>query len=236
MNQDRADVRLSRLEVIARREYTALIDGQPENWQGGTLFLGKHYAAMPRGILMLGINPGTNGVKQDFHTGLYDENPLLPGASPTTLRYWRNARRLFGASDGLCAEMQGATYSFCSPFRTPNWNGLSPTTRQALIRHSRPILTRMMEDVDPRIVIVAGVAGEALFRALLTPELRPGELVSRSASAGGTYQWRAYAAAFGTSSLIVAQVPHLSRASSRKELERCGTWLADLVISREGGG
>jgi hypothetical protein len=118
--------------------------------------------------------------------------------------------------------MDRATYSFCCPFRSANWNGQASDLRQAMIHHSRPIMTQMLTDVDPRVVIIAGVAGEALFHEVVRPELQMEATLSRSEGSSGTYQWRARSARLGASRFTVAQIPHLSRANARKELERCG--------------
>jgi hypothetical protein len=221
------------LVAIAQGEHDALCATYPEQLsQGGTLFLGKHYASQPRGLLMLGINPGSNP-DISFYTDLYPENVLLPGGAPTTFRYWKNARRLFDTTPELLRAMEGATYSFCCPFRTANWNGQSKVKREVMIRHSRPILTQMLSDVDPRVVIVAGIAGESLFRDIVGPGMQMEETLSRSEGTTGTYQWRAHSARLGGARFTIAQIPHLSRANSRKELERCGHWLTDVIGQSE---
>jgi hypothetical protein len=218
-----------RLAAIAQREQDALVAAFPEQHdQGGTLFLGKHYALQPRAILMLGINPGSSSDTK-FYTGRYSENVLLPGAAPTTFPYWRNARRLFGTTPELLRAMDGATYSFCCPFRTANWNGLSKEKRAAMIRHSRPILTQMLADVDPGVVIVAGVAGESIFREIVGSVMQTEEPLTRSEISIGTYRWRAHSVRLAASQFILAQIPHLSRANSRKELDRCGHWLTEVI-------
>jgi hypothetical protein len=231
--QSRWNPAAEKLGAIARREQAALVAAFPEqDSKGGTLFLGQHYALRPRGLLMLGINPGSNADRK-FSTGLYEENGLLPDAAATKLPYWRNARRLFGTTPELLGAMQEATYSFCCPFRSANWNGQAPNLRAAMIRHSQPIMTQMLADVGPRVVIIAGVAGEALFREIVGPELEVEAPHSRSDVSSGTYQWRARSARLGTSRFTIAQIPHLSRANSRKELERCGLWLSDVIRRSE---
>jgi hypothetical protein len=227
--------RASRLAALARGDYGALCARFPEQLsQGGALFLGKHYALRPRGVLMLGVSPGP-APDAGFDTGLSSVNVLLPGGANTNVRYWRNARRLFGTTPALLQAMEEATYSFCCPFRTDDWVGLRWDKRAALIQHSLPVMIQMLFDVDPRVVIVAGVAGETLFRRVVGPGLRMDSPFSRSDRCTGTYVWRARSASFATVRFTLAQIPNLWRARSPKELERCGLWLTDMIGRAESG-
>jgi hypothetical protein len=168
-------------------------------------------------------------VDRKFYTGRFPENVLLPGAAPTRLRYWKSARRLFGSSPALLHDMESATYGFRCPFRTAAWVRLGKEKRDAMIRHSRPIMSQMLRDVDPLVVIVAGVAGEALFCDDVGPELQMDAPFSRSVGSSGTYQWRARSGQFGAMRFTLAQMPNLARASSQEQLGRCGEWLTEIV-------
>lgn len=196
---------------------------------GYTLLLGKNYARTPHGILMLGLNPGgtTNlGADAKRQCG----NWLLDGIQGKRIRYWSNATRLFGRPDDLKAMMEDATYGFCCPYRTAKWSGLPNASLQALKRESAEPLTRMMTDCQPRVVILAGVASFEAFGEILGQRLMLCEaLTSKCGDGRGTYQWRAWRAAFDGRSFLIAQIPHLSRASARDRLAECGHWLADIL-------
>lgn len=214
---------------IADAEFIQLCKEHRDQFDaGGTLLLGKHYANEKRGILMLGLNPGANKGSQNFYVGTYPSNLLLPGGSNERFSYWRNARSLFGATP-LRDAMENATFSFCCPFRTSTWSNLPRQKRDALIRHSRPILTQVLQDCAPRLVIVAGVAGLDALRTIAAPKLTIGGVISDGGDPSATYQWRVYSATFDDSEVVVAQIPHLSRANSHARLESCGKWLGDLV-------
>ena len=215
---------------IADAEFAQLCKEHRDQFEaGGTLLLGKHYANEKRGILMLGLNPGANKGPQKLYVGTYSSNLLLPGGPNERFSYWRNARTLFAATAPLLSAMESATFSFCCPFRTSTWSNLPRQKRDALIRYSRPILTQVLQDCAPRLVIVAGVAGLDALRTIAAPRLTISGVISDGGDRSATYQWRAYSATFDDSEVVVAQVPHLSRANSHARLESCGKWLADLI-------
>lgn len=217
---------------VANAELDRLREEHPEQFEkGGTLLLGKHYAHEKRGILMLGLNPGASKGPQEFYVDRYTSNLLLPGGPNERFSYWRNARTLFAATTPLLTAMETATFSFCCPFRTSTWSNLPRQKRDALIQHSRPILTQVLQDCVPRLVIVAGVAGLDALRTIAAPRLTIGSMVSDGGDPSATYQWRAYRATFDESEVVVAQIPHLSRANSRAKLQSCGSWLSDLVAT-----
>jgi hypothetical protein len=100
--------------------------------------------------------------------------------------------------------------------------------RSALIDASRPILARVVRDCQPALVVVAGVDGFALMTETLASELRVIRSVSRGGNPG-TYQWCAYDAVLNSHPLVIAQVPHFSRANSMSKLEECTRWLVGLT-------
>ncbi len=216
------------IAATAKSQFALLREAGFSHWKlGGALFLGGHYAEPRRGILMLGINPGRNAKDPTFGAGLPDRNFLLEGAEGVNFPYWRNAKYLFG-SEPLKTPMQSATYSFCSPFRTPNLS-LSNQDRALLVSHSRPILRQMLAECAPRLIIVAGVSGAGLLREIAGDAIQVGDALPGEGDAKGKYQWRAYRAVVSGSPSVVAQIPHLSRANSRTRLDGCRRWLVGLV-------
>jgi hypothetical protein len=223
------DPRLEELRALTREGFERLCVEFPDQLaQAGTLFLGKHYARKPRGILMLGMNPGASTWHElDLKRQPY--NFLLEGPADIRVRYWNNARKLFGASDELRNEMEEATFSFSCPFRTLRWNGIPRPLTQSLIRNSKPVLAKVLADCDPRLVILAGSAGIDLFGYVSSPRLTWGAEIAAGGDTKGTYRWRALQATFDGRAFVVAQIPHLSRAGSRKRLEECAQWLGEIV-------
>lgn len=220
--------KLAAVGEMAQREFSELVKGFPKQFErGGTLLLGRYYALRPRGIVMLGINPGGSG--RGFTTVPYGSNCLVDATRPAPYSYWRNARTLFTSTTSLAAGMEEATFAFCCPFRTPNWNGQPRALRDALLLHSTPILKRVIADCAPRLIVIAGVAGEALFRTMLGPDTGERRAIAGSGDAKGTYQWRAYSTTIHDNQVTIAQVPHFSRANSTSRLKECGAWLARLV-------
>jgi hypothetical protein len=218
--------RLKDLAALVDEGYETVKETAPGAGMGYTVFLGCSYAASPRGIMMLGLNPGVSS-NENRNATLQESNWLLEGAPQKRLPYWMNARRLF-SHHGLAQSLADATFSFCCPYRTPTWVDLPATTRQALVRASKQPLQRMIEDCDPRLIIVAGIAGEAVFRETLGSELTVSQPVSTGPYAG-TYRWRASSCFLGDHTFTLAQIPHLSRANSKAKLQECAQWLADMV-------
>lgn len=209
--------------------YNRLCDEYPDQRSLGCIpFLGKHYAAPEPGILMLGINPGGRGYRE-LDLELHDSNWLLEGPPDLKIRYWSNARRLFGTSAELRSAMETATFSFCCPYRTARWNGLERGRLHSLIRNSQPVMTRMLADCRPKLIIVAGAAGLQALGYIASPALELGEVVDHGGDGKGTYTWKALRARHEGRELVVAQIPHLSRANSHARLAECGAWLTDLV-------
>ena len=224
--------RLAILQESTHREFLGLVEKYPElERRGLTLFLGKHYACESPRIMMLGINPG---LAEDcpVDLALQPENCLLGNATEgraRKFRYWRNARRCFGSTDDLQKLMQFATFSFCSPFRTPRWVQTPPEMRSAIVLHSKPILRQMLSDCQPTSVILGGKLSVGLFA-------RVGgvELTVQASDAGGTgvRTWAAFSATGRWGDYRVLQVPHFSVFNSKKGLRECGVWLASqLTVS-----
>jgi hypothetical protein len=209
--------------------YHRLCDEYPDQRPLGCIpFLGKHYAASEPGILMLGINPGGRG-HREVDLELHDWNWLLEGPPELKIRYWNNARRLFSTTVDLRSAMETATFSFCCPYRTARWNGLERGRRQSLIRNSKPVMARMLADCQPRLIIVAGIAGLQGLGDIASPVLELGAVIDHGGDGKGTYTWKALRAHHEGRQLTVAQIPHLSRANSHARLAECGTWLTTLV-------
>jgi hypothetical protein len=203
---------------------------------GGCLFLGRHYAHPDSRLLMLGINPGINkGAVEHLDTKLQGKNCLLE-EGPPDLRYFNNARFFFNSpplSPYRSSVLETATYSYCCPYRTKNWSGLQDK-RKALIEVSGPVLSRIILDCQPRLIVIAGKAGYNAFCEILgDKQLRCVECTDCHAM-GGLYHWAAYRAELtGVGPVVIAQVPHFSRANSREKLEECATWLASLIRNEQ---
>ena len=73
-----------------------------------------------------------------------------------------------------------------------------------------------------------GVDGFRAFEETLGRALQVERTIGRGGT-GGVDQWAAYATTCDGRSVTVAQVPHLSRATSRPRLEECGRWLGETV-------
>ena len=161
---------VDRLKAATKAAFDAAAADCPElclHQNGLALFLGNHYADTQARILMLGLNPGllreeSGGAffaSYSHNYDLADSNILLGDPSDENgrrVRYWRNARRCFGATANLRATMALATFAFCCPFRTASWSDLTARQRSLLEAHSRPVLRLILNDCQPRLVIVAG--------------------------------------------------------------------------------
>lgn len=218
-----------RISALAETEYEALLGSFPAHPQlGGQLFLGKHYAAVPNGILMLGLNPGRARQEVRMECELLPENPLVTDGWPAQHGYWRNARRCFGTDEVLKGRIEQATFAFCSPFRTSNWN-LAKSHRDAIVAHSRPIMRQLLADCSPRVVIVAGKAGLGAFLSIAGDAVDVVGEPHRGPYTKGTYQWSSRPARIDAHAAVLLQVPHFSRASSPGKLDECRGWLAREV-------
>jgi hypothetical protein len=223
------EAQLTALQAHAKAGFEQLCAEFPEQEKlGGLVFLGRHYAERPPGILMLGINPGASEYKR-LSADLQKHNWLLEGDAGHRVRYWTNARFLFGTDPELRHAMEHATFSFCCPYRTLKSNGLPTALIRALIRNSKPVLKQMLTDCAPRIVIVAGVEGMRLFGYTADIEVDQLPVLSSGGDTSGTYQWRAVQAEFDGAPFVLVQIPHLSRAGSRRRLDECRTWLTDVI-------
>src|SRR5438132_7291186 len=166
VNNNRMENRVRELQELTKQQFERLKRDFPDLGRRGlTLFLGHSYAPMNPRIMMLGINPGGDG----DHVEDYDlqcSNCLLGDPQDSyakVFHYWRNARRCFGSTSGLSTVMEYATFSFCSPFRTPRWSQTPQRQREAIELLSRPILQQMIADCRPTAVIVAGRIAVPLF-------------------------------------------------------------------------
>lgn len=198
---------------------------------GYCLFAGQSYAVSPPSVMMLGLNPGMSESDKP-NSALQSINWLLNGVVTRRLPYWRNAQRLF-KQRGLEGIIEKATFSFCCPYRTATWVNLPIKTREALVAASRPVLQQMMNDCAPRVVIVAGIAGEAVFRETMGAPFIAHERLSDGPYTG-TYRWRATDCSWGERHFTLAQIPHLSRANSKVKLAECGSWLSALLTRDTG--
>ena len=219
--------RLSTLATLVDEGYEAIRPLLGEKELGYTLFLGRSYAVSPPCIMMLGLNPGVGG-SVDRGAKLQADNWLMDGMPGVRLPYWRNAKRLFN-QHGMANVLTHATFTFCCPFRTATWVNLPPAMRSALMSAARPALQRMITDCAPRLVIVAGIAGESVFRETMGDEFSVTATVSAGPYAQGTYRWRATQCTWRGQSFVVAQIPHLSRANSKGKLAECAEWLSGMV-------
>jgi hypothetical protein len=219
-----------RVGELTREGFERLCEEFPDQKPlGCTLFLGQYYARADPGILMLGINPGGRAYRE-LDLKLHKQNWLLEGPDDLKVRYWTNARRLFGATHELRAAMELATYSFCSPYRTIKWKGLERDRVRSLIRNSKPVMRRMLADCKPKVIIVAGAAGFQVLGYTAGADLELGESFDRGGDESGTYRWKAFNAAHAGNQVVVVQIPHLSRASSKVRLKECGEWLSSIVV------
>lgn len=156
--------KLEALQEITRGQFATLQAEFPGTFnEGGCLLLGKRYAHPASRVLMLGINPGASPSKH-LDVGLQAYDWLLDGPN-LGHHYHTNARKFFHASPALFDAVRLATFAFCCPFRTANWSGLRAPVKIALIAAGRPVLTRIVDDCQPSLIIVAGVDG---FRYLPT--------------------------------------------------------------------
>ena len=87
----------------------------------------------------------------------------------------------------------------------------------------------MIADCAPRLVIVAGIAGESVFRETMGDEFSVTATVSAGPYTQGTYRWRATQCTWRSQSFVVAQILHLSRANSKVKLAECAEWLSGMV-------
>lgn len=158
------------LQRFVNSQFTSLTSELPDlKRRGLTLFLGKYYGHPNSSILMLGLNPGMDeSLPEDY--SLQKENLLLGDPQDYHAKrivYWRNARRCFAATDNLQLSMSYATYTFISPFRTPNWSNLSKATRDGLVQYSKPIMQKIVLDIKPSIVITSGKITSVLFNQFI---------------------------------------------------------------------
>ncbi len=205
--------------------------------KGLTLFLGPSYADATARVLMLGLNPGLlrdepGGLIQSTYAHNYDLAPstLLVG-DPTDsealrVRYWRNARRCFGATRILESVMRRATFSFCCPFRTPNWSTLNARQQHLLEECSRPVLRMMVSDCQPALVLVAGADASKML-------LRCGAFFeNRTSIESCRHKWRLFETRAEWGDVSVAELHHFSYFNGLAELRECGEWLTTLVARR----
>jgi hypothetical protein len=196
---------------------------------GGCVLLGKHYAHPASKVLYLGINPGV-ARSTTMDTAVQPYNWLLEGPNADGHAHWTNARKFFAAVPALRSVFETATFSFCCPYRTENWMGLSTHDRDILMAVSRPILRKMIADCHPTLIVAAGRSAYETICEMLRPEWHHKKTLSRGGS-GGTYQWSATSGAFSDQEMLIVQLPHFSRANSKSQLTECANWLASVVAS-----
>jgi hypothetical protein len=124
--------------------------------------------------------------------------------------------------------MKRATYTFCIPFRTPTWYGLSVRERSVLRDGARPILRQILHDCRPQAIICAGAASRTLLYDLSSVSSLSGEAVE---GRHGRQRWTADATTAPWGTREVLRVPHFSRFNSIAGLTACGVWLASKVVS-----
>jgi len=231
------DKRIEQLKIETENALNEASRNFPElrlSEHGLALFLGKNYAHPLGRILMLGLNPGLlkdkpGGTLLTDYAHSYDlltSNVLIGSPSDfeaKRVRYWRNARRCFGATPSLQAAMELATYSFCCPFRTPKWSTLTAMQKHSLETYSRPVLSKILNDCQPLVIIVAGEdARKIVFRSgILTCS-------EMSTDQHGT-KWSMFGARASWGAVTVAQLRHFSYFNSIEELQRCGEWLSQVL-------
>ena len=223
--------RLVELQEIAKTAYQGLQKRHPDIIQsGGCLLLGKQYAHPASKVLVLGINPG-GGPTTHFDVGPQSYNYLLDGPDKPRSPYWTNARKFFNASPRLQASVRLATFSFCSPFRTPAWSSLPAVVKSSVANASQAILLKIVRDCRPRLIIITGVDGFRLFTEIMGATLGVNRVISKGGEAGA-HQWAAYDATVGDDRIVIAQVPHFSRAGVTAKLHECAEWLEGLEEAR----
>jgi hypothetical protein len=233
------DPRIDRLKAATEAALEAASSACPElclRENGLTLFLGKHYADTIR-ILMLGLNPGllreeTGGSLLASYAHDYElaaSNLLVGDAADSDgrrVRYWRNAKRCFGATAALRASMQRATFSFCCPFRTAKWSELTSRQQSVLETHSKPVLQLILNDCQPAAVIVAGTTARDML-------LRAGPIAdAHVVFAPGQQRWTEFNARAAWGELSVIQLPHFSYFNALDELQACGEWVSGILARR----
>ncbi len=216
---------LKALKDLTSRQFAELCHVLPDlKKRGLTLFLGSEYAACDCRILMLGINPGSSDdLPEDY--GLRSSNCLIGDPGDPDARkfvYWRNARRCFGATAELKHKMARATYTFCIPFRTPNWSGLRKLERLELKKAARPILQQILADCRPEFILCAGATARTILMDLSDLSSVDHETLE---GRQGRNTWTADAVAVPWGSSEVLKVPHFSRFHSKEGLRACGVWL-----------
>lgn len=197
---------------------------------GGCVFLGKHYARLDSRVLFLGINPGASP-NRFIDTDLNAHNVLLEGPNPARHAYWTNARKFFNADRIVRELFATATFAFCCPYRTTTWSGLSEGQRETLMALSRPVLRQIVEDCQPALIAVAGVAGRDALLRTLGADLSLGSGASGNQTSG-TYQWTVHDGSCRGHALTMVQLPHFSRANSGPRLAECATWLREVLQQR----
>jgi hypothetical protein len=220
--------KLAAVQQLTRTQFHALQARFPDSFElGGCLLLGRRYAHPASRALVLGINPGISP-STDLDVGLQQHDFLLEGPDRPRHQYFTNARKFFNSSPAVLDIVRLATFSFCCPFRTASWSDLSDGLRSALVESSRPILARIVRDCVPALIVVAGVDGFRVMTETLAGDVQVRRAVSHGGSAG-TYQWCAYDARINSRAVVIAQVPHFSRANSTPRLQECAGWLLQVA-------
>lgn len=219
--------RLEDLQSLVRANFEQLRSRFPELFQaGGCLLLGRQYAHPASRVLVLGINPGPSE-SAELDVRRQDFDFLIDGPAKPRHQNWTNARKFFNASPRVLEVVRLATFAFCCPYRTAAWSSLPQSVKTALADSSRAILTKIVQDCRAQLIIITGVDGFRLFAEIMNRSLEVKSTISRGGD-GRLHQWAAYAGELEGQRVIVAQVPHFSRAGESAKLRECAAWLASV--------
>jgi len=229
--------KLEEIQTLARFYHQQLCRefGSEAVAAGGNLFLGKYYAASRK--IFLSLNPGTYRagdikpfvVKPREHNG--------PWGNPSSeFAFWRNCTFFFSCPSGLADWIEDATSTFVIPWRSRSLNELRNRSElwKRIRVYSRELLRKMVEHHHAKTLIVSGVETVKIVADFLGFPLNSQTIEYRFDGAGyrpyGIYQWmRVDPSNSGIEGLvgetIIYQVPHFSRATSKKALRECASWL-----------
>jgi len=220
---------INKIQDITLQQFDLLIKELP--WierYGGTLFLGKHYAK--NNILMLGINPGIDA-ELPLDVDLRAENCLMMQPDPPTkIRYWNNASIAFNATSELSQKMNDATFSFCSPFRTPRWSQSSKQEKDIIMECSKPVFSQLIKDCKPEVIIVAGQTSINIlygyYSNIITSII---EIEGTATRFDRSHNWAEYSAEIAHNPIKIIRSPHFSIANNHEKLWQFGVWLSEKV-------
>lgn len=231
------NTKLEEIQTLARFYHQQLCGefGSEAVAAGGNLFLGKYYAASHK--IFLSLNPGTYraGDIKPFVVKLGEHNG--PWGNPSSeFAFWRNCRFFFSYPSGLADWIEDATSTFVIPWRSRSLNELRshPKLEERIRAYSRELLCKMVKHHQAKTLIVSGLATVKILAEFLCFPLDNQTIEYRFDGVGyrpnGIYQWmRINPSKAGIKGLIgetiIYQVPHFSRATSKKALRECASWL-----------